>query len=108
GDAFKLYIFATRDGSSGSTTLACLLTIALIISHQVISALILIYFTLYIFMNGQIIDVFSRVHRPNESFIIPHDLEVSKSEIEYVLKKCKRYRGENGEFRRIVVFEYTL
>lgn len=52
------------------------------------------------------LDVFWRLHGKEEKFFIPYDLEVSNQELNYIVKKSEKWRGEEGERRKVAVYDY--
>jgi hypothetical protein len=106
GDAMKLYWNATANEQSAAWGV---LTTLLIYAWAVLLLGFLLYhFLLKIFMNGQIIDIFRRVHGTERTFFLPNDLEVSQDEMLFAVEKAMRYRGQGGELRRLLAMEYTL
>ena len=56
--------------------------------------------------NGRLLDVYWRLHGKEEEFFIPYDLEMSNQEVNYVVNRAEAWRGEEGERRKIAVFDY--
>eukprot|EP00658_Telonema_sp_P-2_P023530 TRINITY_DN19437_c0_g1_i1.p1 TRINITY_DN19437_c0_g1~~TRINITY_DN19437_c0_g1_i1.p1 ORF type:complete len:428 (-),score=118.06 TRINITY_DN19437_c0_g1_i1:170-1453(-) len=61
-------------------------------------------YTMRLHLNGILQDAYWRILLVNEdSFFIPEDLEVSRRELFYILEKAERWRGKNGERKKIAV-----
>ena len=56
--------------------------------------------------NGRLLDVYWRLHGKDQEFFIPYDLEMSNQELNYIVNKAEAWRGEEGERRKIAVFDY--
>ena len=56
--------------------------------------------------NGRLLDVYWRLHGKDREFFIPYDLEMSNQELNYIVTKAEAWRGEEGERRKIAVFDY--
>lgn len=52
------------------------------------------------------LDVFWRLHSSEDEIHIPYDLEVSMEELDFICKKAEQWRGEEGERRKIAVYDY--
>ncbi len=52
------------------------------------------------------LDVFWRLHGDEEHFFVPYDLEMSNQELHYVCRKAEQWRGEEGERRKVAVYDY--
>ena len=52
------------------------------------------------------LDVYWRLHGKDELFFIPYDLEMSNQELSYIVNKAEAWRGEEGERRKVAVFDY--
>ena len=52
-------------------------------------------------------DVYWRLHGTEEEFFLPYDLEVSNEELNYLCHKAEQWRGEEGERRKIAVYDYV-
>ena len=57
-------------------------------------------------MNGKLIDIYHRLKSPEEKFFVPHDLEISNEELGYICRKAERWRGAEGERRKVAVHDY--
>ncbi|KAL0485723.1 hypothetical protein AKO1_003286, partial [Acrasis kona] len=104
GDAFKLYWNSMRTEQHG--VYGVLTTVMIYGWAFLLTSFLLYYFILYVFMNGQIIDIFRRLHGDEEKFYVPNDHQVSQAEMLFAVDKSLRYRGKGGELRRLLVVEY--
>ena len=52
------------------------------------------------------LDIYWRLHGSEEVFFIPYDLEVSNEELAYIVRKSEQWRGEEGERRKVAVYDY--
>lgn len=52
------------------------------------------------------LDIFHRLHAPEDDFFTPYDLEISNQELAYICKKAEQWRGEEGERRKVAVYDY--
>ena len=52
------------------------------------------------------LDIYWRLHGNEEVFFMPYDLEVSNQELAYISRKCEQWRGEEGERRKVAVYDY--
>ena len=52
------------------------------------------------------LDIYHRLHASEDSFFVPYDLEISNQEMAYICKKSEQWRGEEGERRKIAVYDY--
>ncbi|WAR17496.1 hypothetical protein MAR_032090 [Mya arenaria] len=56
--------------------------------------------------NGRLLDVYWRLRDKEENFFVPYDLELSNQELHYIVRKAEAWRGEEGERRKVAVFDY--
>ena len=56
--------------------------------------------------NGRMLDIYWRLHGEMEMFFVPYDLEISNQELRYIAKKAEQWRGEEGERRKVAVYDY--
>ena len=56
--------------------------------------------------SGRLLDVYWRLRGDEEKFFVPYDLEVSNQEVNYIVKKAEMWRGEEGERKKVAVFDY--
>ena len=57
--------------------------------------------------NGRMMDIYWRLHGLENSFFLPYDLELSNEELGYICRKAEKWRGQEGEQRKISVYHYT-
>jgi hypothetical protein len=106
GDAMKLFWNSATNEQTAAW--GVLMTLLIYSWTSLLTGFLLYHFLLHIFMNGQIIDIFRRVHGTERTFFIPNDLEVSQEELVFAVEKALRYRGQGGELRRLLAMEYLL
>jgi len=94
GDAFKLYFRFLRDEGSG--IVGIIMTVFIYVVLFMLAAFGVYAFLLHLHMDGRMLDLYRRLHSPEESFTLPHDMEVSARELQDVVGKAKRWRGPKG------------
>jgi len=104
GDAFKLYWHFFRFDGNGAVGIV--LTIFLYVVTLFTASSILYMYFLRLHNNGRLMDVYHRLHAREDEFFIPYDLEISNVELSYVAKKAEQWRGEEGERRKVAVYDY--
>lgn len=52
------------------------------------------------------LDIYWRLHSPETDFFMPYDFEVSMHELDSICKAAEQWRGEEGERRKISVYDY--
>lgn len=52
------------------------------------------------------LDIYHRLHATEDEFFLPYDLEISNQELAFICKKAEQYRGEEGERRKVAVYDY--
>ena len=52
------------------------------------------------------LDIYWRLHGEMDIFFTPYDLEISNQELRYIVKKAEQWRGEEGERRKVAVYDY--
>lgn len=52
------------------------------------------------------LDVYWRFYGDEDNFFLFYDFEVFNQELNYIVKKSEKWRGEEGERRKIVVYDY--
>ena len=57
--------------------------------------------------NGRMLDIYWRLMGDEEIFFMPYDLEVSNEELAYIARKSEQWRGEEGERRKVAVYDYV-
>eukprot|EP00058_Branchiostoma_floridae_P003599 XP_002589087.1 hypothetical protein BRAFLDRAFT_120904 [Branchiostoma floridae] len=104
GDAFKMWWHFDRVEGSGIVSVPMVLF--LYIFTMFLTATILYMYFLRLHNNGRMLDIYHRLHGQEEEFFVPHDLELSNQELNYVVKKAEQWRGEEGERRKVAVYDY--
>jgi len=104
GDAFKLYWHFFRFDGNGAVGIV--LTIFLYVVTLFTASSVLYMYFLRLHNNGRLMDVYHRLHAREDEFFIPYDLEISNVELSYVAKKAEQWRGEEGERRKVAVYDY--
>lgn len=104
GDAFKLYWHFFRFDGNGAVGIV--LTIFLYVVTLFTASSVLYMYFLRLHNNGRLMDVYHRLHAQEDEFFIPYDLEISNVELSYVSKKAEQWRGEEGERRKVAVYDY--
>ena len=64
------------------------------------------YLIIRLHNNGRMLDIYWRLHGESEMFFVPYDLEISNQELRYIVKKAEQWRGEEGERRKVAVYDY--
>uniref|UniRef100_W5N6K7 Orofacial cleft 1 candidate gene 1 protein n=1 Tax=Lepisosteus oculatus TaxID=7918 RepID=W5N6K7_LEPOC len=103
-DVMKLYWHFHRTGNSA--VLGIMITLFLYVVLFICSCTTIYIYFLRLHNNGRILDVFLRLHGKEGAFFIPHDLEVSNQELNYIVKKAEQWRGIHGERRKVAVYDY--
>mgnify|MGYP001792997218 CR=1 FL=1 len=52
------------------------------------------------------LDIYWRLHSQSDQLFVPYDLEVSLQELEHVMMRAEQWRGEEGERRKVAVYDY--
>jgi len=52
------------------------------------------------------LDVYWRLHASESELYVPYDLELSFPELDGICKKADQWRGEEGERRKVSVYDY--
>ncbi|ESO86001.1 hypothetical protein LOTGIDRAFT_235599 [Lottia gigantea] len=103
-DFAKLWWHFSR--SQGSGLAGVFITLFLYTFVGLLSSSILYMYFLRLHNNGRMLDIFWRLHGKEENFFIPYDLEMSNEELAYVCHKAEMWRGEEGERRKVAVYDY--
>ncbi|KAK2169280.1 hypothetical protein NP493_1197g00020 [Ridgeia piscesae] len=103
-DFAKLYFHYLRTEGSGLSGI--LVTIFLYFFTCFTSGAILYMYFLRLHNNGRLLDIYLRLHGDEEIFFVPYDLEMSNHELNYISKKSEQWRGEEGERRKVAVYDY--
>lgn len=106
GDAWKLYNrFLAQEGSG---VIGIVLTVFLYLVLMLVAGFFLYLFLLHLHLNGRMMDLYRRLHAEEPKFLLPHDYEVSPSDLTWIISKAKRWRGPRGTTRKIAVCDYVL
>ncbi|KAM4705019.1 uncharacterized protein WCC33_009853 [Rhinophrynus dorsalis] len=103
-DAAKLYWIFYRAEQSGIPGIFITLLIYTMIF--IISCSVLYIYFLRIHKESWILDVFQRISCDEEICHVPYDLEISNQELSHIVRKAERWRGINGERRKVTVYDY--
>ncbi|XP_019628555.1 PREDICTED: uncharacterized protein LOC109473086 [Branchiostoma belcheri] len=104
GDAFKMWWHFDRVEGSGIVSVP--MVMFLYIFTMFLAATILYMYFLRLHNNGRMLDIYHRLHGQEEEFFVPHDLELSNQELNHVVGKAEQWRGEEGERRKVAVYDY--
>lgn len=52
------------------------------------------------------LDIYWRLHGTEDIFFVPYDLEISNQELSYHVRRAEQWRGEDGERRKVAVYDY--
>ncbi|XP_051970681.1 uncharacterized protein ofcc1 [Xyrauchen texanus] len=102
-DAAKLYWHFYRTEQSG--TAGIIITLFLYAVHFILSLTVFYVYLLRLHNDGRLLDIYQRLHCAEGAFFIPHDMEVSNQELNYIVKMAEQWRGFNGERRKDDCFE---
>uniref|UniRef100_A0A671KNP0 Uncharacterized protein n=1 Tax=Sinocyclocheilus anshuiensis TaxID=1608454 RepID=A0A671KNP0_9TELE len=100
-DAAKLYWHFFRTEQSGAAGI--IITLFLYSVHCILSFTFLYVYFLRLHNDGRLLDIYLRLHSTEGAFFVPHDMEVSNQELNYIVKKAEQWRGFNGERRKVSV-----
>uniref|UniRef100_A0A673JP02 Uncharacterized protein n=1 Tax=Sinocyclocheilus rhinocerous TaxID=307959 RepID=A0A673JP02_9TELE len=103
-DAAKLYWHFFRTEQSG--TAGIIITLFLYGVHCILSFTFLYVYFLRLHNDGRLLDIYQRLHSTEGAFFVPHDMEVSNQELNYIVKKAEQWRGFNGERHKVAVYDY--
>jgi hypothetical protein len=106
GDAFKLYYRFLR--TEGSGVVGIVLTVFVYLVHLLLASFFVYGFLLNLHLDGRMLDLYRRIHGPEDAFSLPHDLELSVRELRWIVTKARRWRGSHGMTRRVAICEYVL
>ncbi|KAG9395772.1 hypothetical protein J8273_2684 [Carpediemonas membranifera] len=93
GDAFKLYVYYNTEGS------AILGLVAVVVLYGIIMTmcgLLLERYLLNIYHSGKIVDLFKHLNDLYSTAFVPHDLEISVSELDRILDRTTSQSTEDG------------
>ncbi|XP_022101493.1 uncharacterized protein LOC110985071 [Acanthaster planci] len=103
-DAAKLYYHFQQ--THGTGLMGILLTVPIYVFLMFLAIVIFYMYFLRLHNNGRMLDIFHRLHAKQEEFFLPYDLEISNQELAYICKKAEQWRGEEGERRKVAVYDY--
>ncbi|XP_033640408.1 uncharacterized protein LOC117300735 [Asterias rubens] len=103
-DAAKLYYHFAQ--THGTGLMGILLTIPIYVFLMFFAAVVFYMYFLRLHNNGRMLDIFHRLHGKQEEFFVPYDLEISNQELAFICKKAEQWRGEEGERRKVGVYDY--
>lgn len=106
GDAWKLP--ARFVAEEGSPVVGIVLTVFAYLVLMLLAGFGLYAYLLRLHLDGRMIDLFRRLHGEEDRFSIPHDFEVSPSELQWIVSRAHRWRGPRGTTRRVAVCDYVL
>ena len=105
GDAYKLYWHFDRYEKNG--IIGIFITVFLYIVTMFSAATILYMYFLRVHNSGRLLDVYHRLNGKEDQFFVPYDLEISLEELTYICRKAEQWRGEEGERRKVAVYDYV-
>ncbi|XP_038052469.1 uncharacterized protein LOC119725181 [Patiria miniata] len=103
-DAAKLYYLFQQ--THGTGLMGILMTVPIYLFLMFFAAVVFYMYFLRLHNNGRMLDIFHRLHAKQEEFFLPYDLEISNQELAYICKKAEQWRGEEGERRKVGVYDY--
>lgn len=104
-DFAKLYWHFYR--SQGSGLAGIFITLFLYTCTAFMASSILYMYFLRLHNDGRMLDVFWRLHGEESHFFLPYDLETSNQELCHVCHHAEQWRGEEGERRKVAVYDYV-
>ncbi|ELU07382.1 hypothetical protein CAPTEDRAFT_226170 [Capitella teleta] len=104
GDCAKLYWHFYR--AEGSGLAGIFITLFLYVFTCFATGCFLYMYFLRLHNNGRMLDIYWRLHGDEDMFFVPYDLEMSNQELAFVAKKAEQWRGEDGERRKVAVYDY--
>ncbi|KAG9391035.1 hypothetical protein J8273_7309 [Carpediemonas membranifera] len=111
GDLFKLFtFFDNQEGGNrdilGNGMWGIILTVCFLVGALFMSVISIYIYILDFHQGGLLADTFQRLMNLTP-MSTPHDMEISVRELQWVLEKTERYRGPNGERRKVMVDRYV-
>jgi hypothetical protein len=106
GDMFKLYYRFLR--TEGSGVVGVILTMFVYAVEMLLAAFLLYAFLVNLHLDGRMLDLYRRIHAPDEAFSQPLDLEISLAELKWIISRSKRWDRNAKAVRRVAVCEYVL
>jgi hypothetical protein len=99
GDAFKLYRkFQSQDGSG---VVGIILVILVYVVFMFVVLVSLYTFVIKLHNNGRLLDLYRRQTARESEVLLPHDAEVSISELQSVVARAQQWTGARGTKRRV-------
>ena len=105
GDAYKLYWHFDRYEKNG--IIGIFITVFLYVVTVFTASTILYMYFLRVHNSGRLLDVYHRLNGREDQFFVPYDLELSLEELTYICRKAEQWRGEEGERRKVAVYDYV-
>lgn len=106
GDMFKLYYRFLR--TEGSGVVGVILTMFVYAVEMLLAGFLLYAFLVNLHLDGRMLDLYRRIHAPDEAFHQPLDLEISLAELKWIVSKSRRWDRNAKSVRRVAVCEYVL
>lgn len=106
GDAFRLYTRFDKD--SGGGAIGIVLTIIVFFVIIVCSLLALYLYTLFLHMNGRMMDIYRRLNGIEDRFRIPDDMEISAADLTSIIERSRQWKGVDGQCRRVAIVTSTM
>ncbi|XP_064652604.1 uncharacterized protein LOC135503146 [Lineus longissimus] len=104
-DFAKLWWHFSRTQGSGLG--GAMITLFLYIFLMFFTGLMIYMYFLRLHNNGRMLDIYWRLHGAEENFFVPYDLELSNYELSYISKRAEQWRGEEGERKKVAVYDYV-
>ena len=104
-DVTKLYWHFVRVEGNGVVGIFLLLFIYFFMTFVTIASYYM-YF-LRVHMNGRLLDIYNQLKSSSEKIFMPHDMKISNEELNYICHKAEQWRGEEGERRKVAVYDYV-
>ncbi|XP_028404973.1 uncharacterized protein LOC114527499 isoform X2 [Dendronephthya gigantea] len=105
GDAYKLYWHFDRYEKNG--IIGIFITVFLYIVTVFSASTVLYMYFLRVHNSGRLLDVYHRLNGKEDEFFVAYDLEISLEELTYICRKAEQWRGEEGERRKVAVYDYV-
>ena len=72
---------------------------------SMVTVLVFHQYLLCVHMNGRLFDLWRRLNAGEDEFFVPHDFEVSASELHYACVRARKWRGVGGLLRTVVIHD---
>ncbi|CAM9364844.1 unnamed protein product, partial [Choristocarpus tenellus] len=106
GDAWKLYTWLEKEEAAGIA--GALATFLIYFATVATATTFLFQYLIHIHMSGRILDVWRRLHAPDDAFFVPHDLEISLAELRHICALARKWRAPDGIHRVVVAQEHKM